>query len=34
MSNFDGIGKTAFKDKNMPILESIKNFRKFKEVSK
>jgi len=34
MSNLSGTGKTAFENKNIPILGSIKNFRKFKEVSK
>jgi len=35
MSNFDGIGKTAFKNKNVPIFESIKMLRNvMKEVSK
>lgn len=34
MSNFSGTGKTAFKEKNIPILGVIKNFRNVKEASK
>jgi len=34
MSNFDGIGRTLFEEKNILILDVIENFRNVKEVSK
>lgn len=34
MSNLSGTGKTAFKNRNIAVLEIIKNFRNTKEVNK
>jgi len=34
MSNFSGTGKTAFKEKDIPILGVSENFKNMKEVSK
>ena len=34
MSNFNGTGKTAFKNRNIPIFGCIKNFGNVKEVNK